>query len=688
LEECEVEKDITNFIKGSGTGQEIPDAPKFIDFCREEDDFNAVPDDDDYAVAQFSRTTNPAFRTASPQPPVIEPSSNSRQPRVSDGIMSGQPNFRPASSMSNVSRKAAPQAGEYRAPSRAQQIQNMAQQEELQQVPHNDYPMDGMTQFCRTGPPSATSSAVSHNRPISRDASEYSYPASFTSPEPSVGSVSPVKQFSEMSISNDNTIPRKKSSVFETRSPFARSRSRGPAESPQRGLVNPSTGHRADWSASSVSSQSNGNVSPVRQTPGYPGNARGNARSSEDQEPVDPRANFQLNVGNNVFDVASPDARNKPSQPSNNASQEVDPIAKALAELKGVTKQASFRQSADRHYGMYTPAPGSTSPIRNRNSQREAPPSYENTATPTSRLGAPQPAFTSREMQRTTQQYVSQAQDVFARSPSRNSGYDQQSSPVRPSNMTPQQGSARPNSYTNPRAPSPGPAGSMRSVSPRPDMYNQQRQPINRATSPSPYSNGADMRARSQSSSPVKRNGPGYPNTNGGSYNHGDGQQMHRAVSPSPQHQFSRSQGPGSSGQMVLAPSQQQGGSQRGRPDDRYNQGQAQRQGQQNMGPDPRARSRSTAGDGRQQFTKDGRPILHFCKLIFPLESHFQSNDMLTSSIARALYMYQAAIPEELSFSKGDMLAVLRHQDDGWWEAEAVGRAGRPGLVPSNYLSA
>jgi hypothetical protein len=48
--------------------------------------------------------------------------------------------------------------------------------------------------------------------------------------------------------------------------------------------------------------------------------------------------------------------------------------------------------------------------------------------------------------------------------------------------------------------------------------------------------------------------------------------------------------------------------------------------------------------------------------------------------------MYQAAIPEELSFNKGDTLAVLRHQDDGWWEAQVHGRDGHAGLVPSNYL--
>ena len=64
---------------------------------------------------------------------------------------------------------------------------------------------------------------------------------------------------------------------------------------------------------------------------------------------------------------------------------------------------------------------------------------------------------------------------------------------------------------------------------------------------------------------------------------------------------------------------------------------------------------------------------------------------MLTGFItaARALYSYTAAIPEELSFSKGDVLAVLRLQDDGWWEAQIEkGRQGigMVGLVPSNYL--
>lgn len=50
------------------------------------------------------------------------------------------------------------------------------------------------------------------------------------------------------------------------------------------------------------------------------------------------------------------------------------------------------------------------------------------------------------------------------------------------------------------------------------------------------------------------------------------------------------------------------------------------------------------------------------------------------------MYPYQAQIPEELSFAKHDILAVLKEQDDGWWAAEVVGKPGACGLVPSNYL--
>jgi hypothetical protein len=79
-------------------------------------------------------------------------------------------------------------------------------------------------------------------------------------------------------------------------------------------------------------------------------------------------------------------------------------------------------------------------------------------------------------------------------------------------------------------------------------------------------------------------------------------------------------------------------------------------------------------------------------ELFYIIVSHLRTRDVGRSEanydIARAMYGYNAQIPEELGFQKGDILAVLRLQDDGWWEAEAVGKNGRPGLVPSNYLQA
>jgi Variant SH3 domain len=102
-----------------------------------------------------------------------------------------------------------------------------------------------------------------------------------------------------------------------------------------------------------------------------------------------------------------------------------------------------------------------------------------------------------------------------------------------------------------------------------------------------------------------------------------------------------------------------------------------------------RSRSKSLAvADPSRQYSRDGRPILHFGENPF-INSHFcvfaNSNN---NKKARAKFNYAAVIPEELGFTKGDVLAIVRLQDDGWWEAEIAGihSHGRTGLVPSNYL--
>ncbi|EXX71873.1 Hse1p [Rhizophagus irregularis DAOM 197198w] len=68
--------------------------------------------------------------------------------------------------------------------------------------------------------------------------------------------------------------------------------------------------------------------------------------------------------------------------------------------------------------------------------------------------------------------------------------------------------------------------------------------------------------------------------------------------------------------------------------------------------------------DNRQR-TEDGKPIEFYVK---------------------ALYDYQKTIPEEISFTANDVIAVLNTHSDGWWEGEILDETRRNrGLFPSNY---
>ncbi|PSK55990.1 Cell division control protein 15 [Elsinoe australis] len=660
LEDCDVEKDITNFIRESGTGQEIPDAPKFIDFCKDNipDNASEASTDDAYSVAQFQRTINPAYRTSSPGPktPLDGPIEPDCAPPRQDPLRSSQ-NSAPADPY-----------------------------DELPKVPHNEYPMDGMTQFCRIGAPSDRSSIPSPTRPESRDArSEYSNPTSHSSYDPMSGATSPTKQFT---APEEKTVQKRKSGFFQNHSPFRRKSKHENEFKNNPAASTPST--RNGWSASS---------SPTKQTPNpfnrslgsTSGRQSRNAHfsASPDPEPVDPRANFQLNVGNNVFDVASPDSPTNFPSPSKlssrnapaSANPDLDPIAAALAELKGVSKQTSLRVSADRYAGIATPGPGSMSGSGSGDATprgqdphaqlqgRTPPPGYDPRpqsrlgnggagGPPQSRLGAPQPAFTSKAMQASTASYVNKGRDVYGSSVGSNGrgpsgGYEDRRSQ---SAM-----GQRPGTREGMRAASPGPP---RATSPRPGMYDGRR------GGPPP---GSMVRAASP--------GPGYGGPPPGSMGGPQGRQRANTMSPQKGYQpqqgmrqgdmRARSPGPGfrpgsSNGQgggMAMQLSQgppQQGGF--GRPTSQVF-GEGPYAVASSPGP-ARPRAGSNAGGGRQ-VTRDGRPILHF---------------------ARAMYMYQAAIPEELGFAKGDVLAVVRHQDDGWWEAEVCSKPGRAGLVPSNYL--
>lgn len=610
LEDCDVEKDISAFIKDSGTGQEIPEPPKYIDFCRGDvnDTTSEASEEGAYTVAQFPRPINPAIRSSSPQPSVFESHHDPNSVLARDFARKGSQQ-EPAQGISQL-----PSQRTNSGQQKDARIQNPFQQGsfgDIPQVPHDPYPMDGMTQFCRTappmGPPSERSSATSPVRPSSRDSqSEYSNPTSFSSFEPTSGTQSPIKQMAPPgpAPSEDEPSPTKKRSLFN--SPFSR-RNKSEKDLPS---TNPAA-NRNTWAPSR-----NGNRGII-----LPNNG-----GSASPEPIDPRANFQLNIGNNVFDVATPDTRRKPDV---SQQPEMDPIAQALEELKGVSKHGSLRVSADRYAGLSTPAPpgapgsamatptgGIATPLASgaiSAAQRGTPPpSYDN---PGGRLGAPPAAHTARAMQETTRKYMDQKQNMF--SSSQNRGGSQSRPPTRGNSG---QGDMM-------RATSPIP----RAVSPRPGYYDGRqglpqgnyrppsqagyRPPsqagFSRAASPNPYGGAPpNGRPRANTNSPAK----GPPSAYGGYSSRGGSpnapNNTPRAVSPNLQFQAqprpgsSRGMGPDMSLQLAGG-----GSFNGGRPGSVY-YGQAQ-----DNAVTKRTRSKSVAEP--KNYTADGRPILHYGKQPF-----------------------------------------------------------------------
>lgn len=741
LEKMEVEKDIMHFIKERGTGQEIPDPPKYINFCRGDvDSQSEVSEDENYSVAQFPRSINPQFRSSSPQPSTYESHHDPNNTLARDlnhmDLGSGVPATRevtitpqkalvpPMPQPESQRPRQHPPTG-YQPP-RANNLEY--DPAEFAPVPHDPYPMDGMTMLCRktTRPTSNThdplrptgsdlsnnfrptgsdlgassyrpagsdlsgsyrpagsdlSAATSSGRPSSRDShSDYSNPTSFSSQDPPGGhsaAVSPMKHEAPAPIvSPEKKVLKKKSGFFSNNSPFGRKKS----------MREVAPSNRNTWHPTNSSGGSNQNSS--RPTYGRNGSSQGGGNNllqerTASPEPIDANASLALNVGNNVFPVQTPDRQRGKGAAADPPPPEDDPIALALAELKGVTsgagKQAASRMSADHYHGIATPAPGSSARDRDQQQQQPLfsrsvpvpgsasrgsagtpPPTYDQQqAVPVQRLGVPPPAVTSKAMKEASRQFQEQTRSMFNNSNGASGGrpgsgaYNASASVSTPP-------SAR--RHEMPRAASPAPP---RSASPRPGSRADYQSSYHRSASPNPYSGSQRGRGGSASSATPKQQQTAQARGSDQGYyqRHGSPGDMPRAASPSPY-----GGGRGEEGSEY-------GGSMRGRGGGggggnvRPGTSQSNRGGQMSFYEPPgavgRTRSKSVA-DGRQ-FTRDGRPIMHY---------------------ARALYMYQAAIPEELGFSKGDVLAVLRHQDDGWWEATIQGGNGQVGLVPSNYLQA
>ncbi|KAK1759644.1 hypothetical protein QBC47DRAFT_112918 [Echria macrotheca] len=675
LESMEVEKDIVTFIKERGTGQEIPDPPKYINFCRGDvDGQSEASEDESYSVAQFPRSINPAFRSSSPQPSTFEshhdPNSSLARdlghqdpntPRSREATVTPQKVVSPMPPQPDSQRSRHQLPRGYQPPRANLEFDPT----EFAPVPHDPYPMDGMTMLCRpTASDLSTAPSSSSQRPSSRDSHSET---SFSSQEPPL---SPVKQEAPppaaAQVSQDRKVLKKKSGFFQNHSPFRRKSTKEVAPS-SRNTWHPSNNNQNRQQLGGTAPRDNNQV------------AHNDRTASPD--PIAANSTLALNVGQNVFPVDNTDRRRDNGKQMNQQDPEDDPIALALAELKGVTgggnagKQATSRMSADHYHGIATPAPGSSrnaGPAMVANGAVAAamrgtpPPSYDHQV---QRLGVPPPAVTSKAMKEASQKYTQQTRSLFTERPASRGGY-----------ASPGTVMSRPGTRGNelPRAASPAPP---RSVSPRPDSRASPHYGGggggHRSASPNPGAYGGSMRGSVSShhmamTPKTRGSDQGYA----GGYRQGSpAESMTRAASPAPYAGRGGEYGrPASSMDMAVQLADEggsnYGGSQRGRVGrggpggGTHSRAMSFYEGAGAVQPANRTRSKSVADPGRG-FTRDGRAIMHY---------------------ARALYMYQAAIPEELGFAKGDVLAVLRHQDDGWWEATVQGGSGQVGLVPSNYL--
>lgn len=706
LEKCEVEKDIATFIKESGTGQEIPDPPRYINFCRGDasDSQSENSDEEQYSVAQFQRTINPAYRSSSPQPSTYESHHESpsapapnldrnhdepeieentplkintnklKQPHIEDLLSpngsiveypvntprdppqidlnsqqrrqsqidpnsqnrrqsqvyrqqietiapSGRQNSRDVNQaefnhhpvkqtqlqeINNRSMQHLPQ--DYSSQPKIAKYQSHQSQESMATVPHDPYPMDGMTMFCRTGPPPSESSPYHCPSPSPSSRDFTSEKISHPSQEAANGKSSPLKPTTP---STETQTYRKKSGFFQNHSPFRRRSNKliNNSQPTTQPIIN-------TWSANPAPKvQGTPNKNSMYHTPS-PQSSEKN-RESRSPDMIDPMASLQLNVGNNVFDVETPEKTSKKSIPAVELRKdEVDPIAQALAELKGVTKASSSRVSADKYHGIPTPAPSVNSPSRITGSQMTnnsilsgqrgtPPPRYDS---PAQRLGLPQPAFTSKAMLHTKQKYAAQTQNMFGAqvSPESRALHETgtQSRPSTRGNEIPRALSPAPTRELSPRVDVPiGSRMACRSASPNSfhgrQQNNQQIRQKMRASEQAYYQQNLSGDLRSVSPS-ISRD-LDRPS----SRHHSQEMSMQMQLSSTTDDNYGSPRGRLIRSSGAMSP----------RPMSMYGTG---------ANHELTTRQRSKSVIDSRQYNYQGRPILHFCKWIFFIDRRMQ----------------------------------------------------------------
>jgi hypothetical protein len=400
----------------------------------------------------------------------------------------------------------------------------------------NEHPIEGMTHFCRQDSGSARHNRANVSRNTSSSSTSSSESPSKATSSESSGSFqlnTPVR-----SVVTPNVLHRKEKSPNTTPSPTKKSHSfwNFGSKSPKQGTpkLTPTTSP-----IKTSKSVPTGMAVPILQRPS-PRSQRGIS-----EEPIAPGAAVQLNIGQNVLEVNNPDHRQKETSVSIE-DDDNDPLVAALKDLqmasrgsKSPTKREELYRSDVRHEeSSYSPTSLRQEPRRQEPAPRPstsqnirqsgtppgraaaAPPSPVTYDSRRNTLGAPPPAHSAAEMERTRRQYQTQVQQVLNGRPhsqiihprslsprprSRQSTYEDDSYNARPSSAMSMHGEEPPRSRSPapqrvmdpPRSRSPAPPPMQRNEPPRsrsPAPPPMQRHEPPRSRSPNPYQ---DMRSRS-----------------------------------------------------------------------------------------------------------------------------------------------------------------------------------------------
>ncbi|KAK9459910.1 uncharacterized protein V1516DRAFT_626912 [Lipomyces oligophaga] len=697
LERCDIEQDIVSFVKDRATGQEIPDAPEYINFM---DGTSAYRNDrDSYSLAQFPRQGNPQYRSSDQIP---KPTETAETEAPANTKRSSQLDIMIASlSMNNRNANQSSSASVHTSPSYGSQLN-----ESLQSTPktRSKAVINPMESNIVLAPPEDAMSSA-HSSPVQRPrslsaGSDISQPTTVSSgSEEELSTPVRVRTFDQTANQvaaglHGSPSPEKKKSSWT--SPFRRrSKNESPSgwASPESSRSNSPT--KGDSIYGSSPDKSPGRFMRHTKSAKSLGSQRSVAAEAEAPNPrdIDQAEQYVLNVGDNSFEVSpskmqvNMSTKNEPTLANSDPN---DPIAAALANLKneetrphtkvygleGTGQAISMRPS--RRVPSYS-APASPQNRGTKMTNAGPPPKHNETSA--SLLVPPAPAMTSAEMEQTSNEYAMRTQHMFddRAPPISNSRQNLQQQPQM---RRPQSSQQMYNAMPQQRRP------------PSSQMYAETRPPQQRRPPssqqmherPRPASQAA---MNSQYSPQGYQQRPGYGNSS-------PTQGVMRDVSPSPARGDRSPNAPRMAGRMRPRSAMDNADYRAGQ------RGQARPVSRQFMGhpsngrvsPNPNMQTQSNLRsmndeealrDASRMKSKSAMDIRQATSMDLPARTQ---DGQEVISYARAMYDYRAMIPEEVSFRKGDYLLVALMQEDGWWEVEVYGPRTRPhmGLAPSNYL--